>query len=39
MSDECSYYLARQESFYRNKPPIELKIQEFVEIVKNELKR
>jgi len=39
MSDECSYYLARQESFYGNKPPIEVKIEEFVEIVGKELKK
>lgn len=37
MSDECSYYLARQESFYGNKPPIEVKIEEFIRIVGQEL--
>ena len=37
MSDECSYYLSRQESFFGNKPPIEQKIDEFVEVVQEKL--
>jgi len=37
MSDECSYYLSRQEMFFGDDPPIEIKIEEFVEKIKREL--
>ena len=39
MSDEYSYYLSRQESFLGNRPPIEQKIDEFVEVVQEKIKQ
>jgi len=37
LDDECRYYLGRQEFYFANKPPIQEKINDFIESIKKVL--